>query len=237
VTLLRLSHDVVGALGDVDSGIGRLDPPCSVESRRKPMRSHFAFLVALALTGGISTPAASQVVAEMTEDRIQQAIADEKGETCYSLKKGYACFTTPYSRVVQAARAARKQYQPFSKADVAPEMVAPFIEVIALPQPSFVFGSGRVGRPIDVKAVVVMPKKSKDRSAAVQPTDRFDLDSHYQNLLGAKFDAKGIVARFPMSVLSETNEARVVYDGLGCVDWKQKPQSECGFEFKVKDVR
>jgi len=116
-------------------------------------------------------------------------------------------------------------------------MVAPFIEVIAFPQPSFVMGSGRVGPPLDVKAVVVMPKKSKDRSAAVLPTDRLDLDSRYQNLLGASFEAKGMVARFPLSALSEANEVRVVYDGLGCADWKNKLMSECGFEFKLKGVR
>jgi hypothetical protein len=82
-----------------------------------------------------------------------------------------------------------------------------------------------------------MPKKSKDRSAAVQPTDRFDLDSRYQNLLGASFSAKGMVARFSLSVLAEANEVRIVYDGLGCADWKNKLMSECGFEFKVKAVR
>jgi hypothetical protein len=201
------------------------------------MRSHIVVLAAVVLIAGMASPAESQAIAEMTPERIREAIADEKGEGCYTLKKTYACFTTPYSRVVQTARAAKKQYEQFSEANVRPEMVGPFIEVIAFPQPSFVMGSGRVGPPLDVKAVVVMPKTSKDRSAAIVPTERFDLDSHYQNLLGASFQAKGMVARFPLSVLSEANEVRIVYDGLGCADWKNKLMSECGFAFKLKGLR
>ena len=73
------------------------------------MRSHIAVLVVVVLTASVSPPAESQVVTEMTPERIREAIADEKGEGCYALKKTYACFTTPYSRVVQAARVAKKQ--------------------------------------------------------------------------------------------------------------------------------
>lgn len=200
------------------------------------MRLHATSLLPLVLTAGMSARADAQVVTDMTPDRIRQALADGKGAGCYAFKD-YACFTTPYSRVVQAARAAARQYQRFTEADVTREMVAPFLEVIAFPQLTFVTGSGRVGRPIDVQAVVVIPKNSKDRSAAIQPTDRFDLDSRYQNLLGASFDAKGLVARFPLSVLAEGNEVRIVYDGLGCADWKNKLMSDCGFEFNLKAVR
>ncbi len=98
-------------------------------------------------------------------------------------------------------------------------------------------GRGRVGPPLDVKAVVVIPAKSKDRSAAILPAERVDLDSRYQNLLGATFEAKGLVASFPLSVLSDDNEVRIVYDGLGCADWKMKYMSECSFRFNLKGVK
>jgi len=185
----------------------------------------------------VATVAQAQVVTEMTPERIREAIADKKTAGCYTLKKGYACFTTPYSRVVQAARSAKREYQPFTENDVTPEMVAPVVEVLAFPQPSFVIGSGRVGPPIDVKAVVVMPKGSKDREAALLPTATADLDSRYQNLMGAKWDARGVVARFPLFALTESHEVRVVYDGKGCSDWKFNLTSECGFQFKLDGVK
>jgi hypothetical protein len=184
------------------------------------------------------TTSVAQVVTEMTPDTIKAAIADNKNDGCYTLRKGFACFTTPYSRVVQAAQAAKKKYEPFTEASVTPEMVAPVVEVLAWPQPSFIYGSGRTGPPIDVSAVVVMPAKSKDASAAIQPAEKVDLDSHYQNLLGATWEAKGIVAKFPLSVLTPQNEVRIVYAGKGCQPTLvSKLTEECTFRFDLKGVK
>lgn len=185
-----------------------------------------------------TSPASAQLVLEMTPELVRQAIADDKNPGCYSLKTGYACFSTPYSRLAAAAREARKRYEKFAEADVTPELLRPgIVEVIAWAQPSFVYGRGRTGPPIDVTTVVVAPKKSSDRSAAILPAERVDLDERYQNLMGAKWEAHGLVARFPITVLVEANEVRVVYAGKGCADWKQKLASECGFQFKLDGVR
>jgi hypothetical protein len=179
----------------------------------------------------------AQVVTEMTPARIQEAIADRKADGCYDLKKGFACFTTPYSRVAFAAQEAKKKYEPFTELQVTPEMVAPVVEVFALPQPSYVMGSGRVGQPIGVKRIVVMPAKSKDPSQVIQPAEQIDLDQRYSNLLGSSWEARGILARFPLAVVSVGNEVRVVYDGKGCADWHTKPSEECVFRFDLKGVR
>lgn len=173
----------------------------------------------------------------MTPETIKAAIADTKNDGCYTLKKGFACFTTPYSRVAQAAQAAKKKYEAFTEASATPEMLAPVVEVIAFPQPTFVMGHGRTGPPVDVTAIVVMPAKGKDASAAIPPTEKMDLDSRYQNLLGATFEAKGLVARFPLTVLKADNEVRVVYSGKGCAGTFIKPSEECSFRFDLKDVR
>jgi hypothetical protein len=179
----------------------------------------------------------AQVVTEMTPARIQEAIADRKADGCYDLKKGFACFTTPYSRVAFAAQEAKKKYETFTELQVTPEMVAPVVEVFALPQPSYVMGSGRVGQPIGVKRIVVMPAKSKDPSQVIQPAEQIDLDQRYSNLLGSSWEARGILARFPLAVVSVGNEVRVVYDGKGCADWHTKPSEECVFRFDLKGVR
>jgi hypothetical protein len=98
-------------------------------------------------------------------------------------------------------------------------------------------GSGRVGQPIGVKRIVVMPAKSKDPSQVIQPAEQIDLDQRYSNLLGSSWEARGILARFPLAVVSVGNEVRVVYDGKGCADWHTKPSEECVFRFDLKGVR
>lgn len=191
-----------------------------------------------------ASAAAQGVVIEMTPDRIREAVADERVKGCYPLKTkgaglpgarqefGLGCFTTPYSRVALAAQEARKKYESFTEADVKPELVAPVVEVVALPQQRR-FGPGMV----NVEAVVIAPVKSKDRAAAIQPLEREPLDSRYQNMLGATFEARGLVARFPLSVLAAGNEVRIVYDGPACSDWKNKPSLECAVPFTLKSVR
>jgi hypothetical protein len=197
-----------------------------------PKRLLFSILVMVA-----PASVGAQVVAEMTPELVKQAIADTKNDGCYDLRKGFACFTTPYSRVALAAQAARKKYQTFTEKDATSEMIAPIVEILAEPQPSFVYGRGRVGPPIDVSAVIVIPAKSKDPSGAIQPSDTGPLDEHYQNMMGAHWEAKGLVARFPLAVVTEANEVRVVYDGKGCIDWKMKYSTECTFKFDLKGVK
>ncbi len=192
-------------------------------------------LGALALAA-VPTTSVAQIVTEMTPARIQEAMADKKAG-CYDLKKGFACFTTPYSRVAFAAREARKKYEPFTEKQVTPEMVAPVVEIFALPQPSFIFGSGHVGPLIGVKRIVVMPAKGTDPSQAIQPLEQLDLDQRYSELLGSDWEAKGILARFPLAVLTVANEVRVIYDGKGCAGWHTKPSEECVFRFDLKDVK
>ncbi len=182
---------------------------------------------------------------EMTPELIQKAIADDRVEGCYALKGkgaglpglregfGFGCFTTPYSRVAMAAQDARKKYATFSEADVTPEMLEPVLEVVAPPR-------DRLDGPgvVSVEAVVVMPSKSKDRSAAILPIDGEQIDAYYQNILGATFEGVGLVARFPLSALKKGNEVRIAYDGLACADWKNKRFSECKVPLKLnKSVR
>lgn len=162
---------------------------------------------------------------EMNEAGVARAIADEKAETCYPLKEAISkwswggpiggCFTTPYSRVAALAQAARRKYRPFTPAEVPPETLRPEIEIIAFPL------AHRV-----VEAVVVAPYKSKDRAAAVQPTRSEETTAEYQNLYGAKFEGVGITATFPLSVLSEENEVRLVTSES---EWKAR--------FKLDKVR
>lgn len=170
--------------------------------------------------GGVQAEA--QIVAEMTPEKVREALAQEKGETCFPLKTDtpmgmsstyLGCYTTPFSRVAQAAQAAKKKYKAFTEADVTPEMIAPHLEVLA---PSLDRVGNRAGRA-NVEAVVIMPKKSKDRAAAIQPLKSEEMTSEYKNLMGATFEGRGMRAVFPLSVLSDANEVHVVFDEKACI--------------------
>jgi len=137
----------------------------------------------------------------MTPELVRQAIADEKAQTHYQLMWAYGggYFTTPYSRVVGAAKAAKREYKPFSEADVTADLLRPEIDVVVFPE-----AKGRVD------AIVIAPRGSKDRTAVMQPTTATATTTEFQNLYGARFEGVGLVATFPLSVLSEQNEVRIV---------------------------
>src|SRR5437868_507516 len=93
----------------------------------------------------VAAPASAQIIADMTPTMLQQAIAEGKksddvaaGSYAISMKPSFfengtvlGTFSTPYSRVVQAARSAFKTYKDFTPADVAPELLEPTVHVYA----------------------------------------------------------------------------------------------------------
>jgi len=117
-----------------------------------------------------------------------------------------AGYTTPFRRVALAANAAKKQLQPFSAADVTESMTAPEVHVIGLSQ--------RVeGEAIaNVERIFVLPKGVKDPSRAVLPARTEQLSEEYKRLFGFTAGERGVVAVFPLSILREDNELRVIFD-------------------------
>jgi hypothetical protein len=195
----------------------------------------------------LGSTASAQVVTQMTPELVQQALTDTKTPGCYPLKMGglmsfrttiVGCYTTPYSRIAGAAQRARTKYQPFTVADVTDEMRRPVVEVIAFPQSEIAGMPLRERGMLSVLAVVVAPAKAKDRSAGViLPTAQAETGEEYVNAYGAKWEAKSITATFPMDVLRETNEIRVVYPANACADSKNKLYSECAVDLKLDKVK
>jgi len=178
-----------------------------------------SLLAAFLVFGG--TSASAQVATELTPAAVQQAIADQKADGCYPLKEAmskwswggshWGCFTTPYSRVVMAAQAARKRYKPFTTSDVTPELVAPG-ELHVYGWARKVEGSPRID---SVEAIVILPKKSKDPAQAIQPSNAEPITEEYKNLMGATLEGRSLKAVFPLTVLKEGYEVHFVYEGLG----------------------
>ncbi len=159
--------------------------------------------------------AAPMIVTDVTPDLVKRAIADTKSAGCYTVggsfmlsQAPWGCYTTPYSRIVQAAKAAQSAYKPFSESDVTAGLVAPGeIHVYAFAQT--VKGSPTVD---DVQAIVIVPKGG-GRESAIQPVRSEEVPAEFVNLMGASLQGKSMTAVFPMSVLNEQNEIRVVYRG------------------------
>lgn len=147
---------------------------------------------------------------ELSPELIRQAINDTKGEGCYTLGKSFwdgsswGCYTTPYSRIVQAAKKARMTYKSFTEADVTPELVAPgelHVYAFARPMPDRAQVS-------DVEAVVI-----SSRGAIVHPLRTEETSVEYRNLMGASLEGKSVTAVFPLEVLKTAGEVRAVYLG------------------------
>jgi hypothetical protein len=184
--------------------------------------------------------ARGQLITQMTPELIGEAI-EQRDSGSYKIQEhsgwgngpvlGY--FTTPYSRVVLAANSARKLYKTFTLADVTPELLAPEVHVYALARAI----GGRMDAIANVQAVVVMPAKEKDRTKAIQPIRTSELTEEYKNLMEAVMTGRSIIAVFPLSVLDEKNEVRVVFDRFVPGASAVKGCTDCGARFNLKKVK
>jgi hypothetical protein len=135
-----------------------------------------------------ASPAGAQVIAEMTPERIQQAIAAGKSKPGqYSIRtpKFWMEFDTPFLRVARKAGATEEP----TPSVATPELVAPVLQIQAAAEP--------LGEKIPaVKKVVAV----RADGSSVPPT------SHEEFIEKARisrrsFDIKGIRAVFPIAVL------------------------------------
>lgn len=140
-------------------------------------------------------------------------------------------FSTPYLRVALAAHSAKRKYLPFSEADVTPEMIAPELHVYAFPRPRE--GSAAV---INVEAVVITPKRAKDRQQAIHPLRSDNLPLEFRNLLGYSGEGQGLLAVFPLALLTEEHEIHVVYDQRITTS-RQDSGTDVAFPIRLKNVK
>ena len=127
----------------------------------------------------------AQIVRDMTPERIREAIAlgtKSKELGWYRIQEKarftwpplIAVYTTPFLRVALAANAAKKQYKPFTEADVTPDMIKP--EILVYAESHAVLGTDIA----NVETIVVLPHNSKDASQAVHPTEMKDASQEYK---------------------------------------------------------
>src|SRR5437667_3101584 len=169
------------------------------------------FLALFAISGGQRVAVAQRLVLSIRPEDLEEALRlapDDK--TAIRLLHLYVLqnragwgngprigiFSTPFSRVVRAALAARKQGKTFTAADVSADLSAPELHVIATSQKA-----ASDDTVVNVFSVALAPHGSKDPAEVLQPLRTTELTSEYQAQYGTAFATAGVVAIFPLSGL------------------------------------
>ena len=142
-------------------------------------------------------------------------------------------FSTPFSRVVQAALTARKKGHAFTMNDVAADLVVPELHVIATPQPAASDESAVAG----VLSIVIAPRGAKNATELVEPLNRMELSEQYQALHGIEIKGPATVAVFPLSAVVPNSEIRVMFDRVARGVWGASACRECIVPFDTTRVR
>jgi hypothetical protein len=159
----------------------------------------------------------SSVVLVMTSNAIDEALrrgteiaeamrrgTEEAPPAYYTV--GAVDFTTPFLRVVQIATESKLKYVSFTRASVTPAMIRPVIEVHADGM------ALSAGVTINPEHVVVAKGPGPD-AAILQPISLRPTVHTYQNGFGNKTEAHGFIATFPLDVLHEGFEFRLLSNG------------------------
>lgn len=189
---------------------------------------------------------APQVIAQMSPQQIEEAIKLGSNEReakrfldNYRLRPrafGSAgptigIFSTPFSRVVMLAADARDKYATVTAESIPKELLAPEVHVHVWPHQL-----ETAPDIASVRAVVLMPKGSRNRSEAIAPVRMSESVTNYSNLFGATWKGTGALAVFPISEFKEGREVRIVFDkSIPVVGIKSC--DDCGVEIKLGKVK
>lgn len=178
----------------------------------------FSALVAIA-----ARSAAQQIAAPLTDQDISEALRlAEDNQAALRFLASYdlqthagwgngpliGTLTTPFARVVRAAMAARRKGQHFAAADVTSDLIVPELHIIAFSQKS------AYDQPLaaEVFSMAVAPRGSRPPAAVTQPLRKDELTQEYVDRYGLESPGPGVVAVFPLAVLSGEIEVRVLFD-------------------------
>ncbi len=166
-----------------------------------------------------AAPARAQLVAEMSSDRVREALAwglraPESELDQYELRTDRSWlvnFDTPFLRVAQLSRAMKIQNSPASEADVSPKVAAPEMHVYAHAR----MDTG--GRPLpNIDYVVILRPRAGAAAETILPSSvqsfvrRVPTDAEFT---GSTRIARSVKAVFPLRALAVGNTLRLTFEG------------------------
>lgn len=174
----------------------------------------------------LPSTAVAQVVAEMTPERIREAIkaGTEKGIEPYKIRSGpaglspvWGTYWTPWLRVAFAASEAKRTYKTFTEPDAA-GLIAPELEVYG--EAFDAVGQKAVGHGIvSVDAIVIKTPAGQ----VLQPIRSEPIMETFKNRSGGEFEGRSLRAWFPLSVVAEGNEIVLVLSSGKEIKSRLKP--------------
>lgn len=205
-------------------------------------------LVLLLAVSGARDADGQQLVLDMTTERIDEAIqltSDDK--TARRFLESYVLqsragwgdgplmgsFSTPFSRVVQAALTARKAGTSFTVSHVTPEVIAPELHVIVVSETAAIDDTA----PAIVRTIAVAPRGSKNVDQRIEPLKRMALTKDYRDRYGVTMAGAGILVTFPLSVVSAAHEIVVEFDRTARGSTAMSACKECIVTFGLVRLR
>jgi hypothetical protein len=144
-------------------------------------------------------------------------------------------FSTPFSRVVQAAIAARKRGATFAVEDMSPMLLEPQIHVVALSQPALVIGDDKA--VASVLSVTLAIRGSRNPTDVIKPVKTLALGEDYENLFGIKAERGGVLAVFPLASMIPGMEIRVEFDRIARAPSPSSMCRQCAVPLNVVRIR
>lgn len=166
----------------------------------------------------LAARAASAQGLTMTPEMIREAIrfgTAQKERPFYEIRRpGYVgslykprlgYFSTPFTRVADAAYSAKKEYRTFGEADVTAEMLAPEVHV---------YGMAQAEGPsvVSVRAILITPAGARNPEAAIRPVSFSEVPVEFKNLMGWREQGASMKAVFPIAVLRPGYDVHIIYD-------------------------
>lgn len=111
----------------------------------------------------------------------------------------------PMGHIMRLSAFAKRQYKPFTMADVTDDMLAPVLRLIVTPDEPTRRGGTLVTTPL-AQHVVLKAAKGPD---VVQPLELTPMPVEWGNLFGARVAGQGLVASFPLDAFRALPDGEV----------------------------
>lgn len=163
--------------------------------------------IAAALLVSIVAPMSAQ---ELSPTEVEAAIkaglsgAKIPSSDCYAdkglldLNGFYVTMYGPVGRIMAAAAAAKRKYQPYTVEDVSADLRRRALHLLAVPaKPNFT--AGRWWVTAAAEHAVIMPKGAPPKAEAVlQPVNVTPDPVSWSNAMGGKWEGQGLIAAFSL---------------------------------------
>jgi hypothetical protein len=156
---------------------------------------------------------APDVVRTMTPAAVQQALKSGVSSDAYLLSPGgppYVWISTPFRRVAELGMAARQKYQEIRPSGVPRDLYAP--PVVEVGVSAWMLGESIDSPIVEIEHIVLVTRVGEEERFN-QPTRTEEEIETWSNALGVARRGRGLRATFPLRLLAEGTEVRVVTNG------------------------